>query len=57
MPLFHPRQDEWDEHFAVVGITIEGLTPTGRATLLLLEMNDENRLEMRSALYESGEWP
>jgi len=55
--LFHPRVDRWEEHFQVNGITLVGLTPSGRATLLLLEMNDDNRLQIREALHESGEWP
>ena len=42
VPLFHPRQHSWDEHFAwnVEGTEIIGLTPTGRATLVALHMND-----------------
>lgn len=32
-PLFHPRRDAWDNHFAFVGITLQGLTSIGRATL------------------------
>ena len=55
--LYHPRNDNWNEHFAVVGLKIEGLTAMGRATVLLLEMNDDNRLEIRSALTGNGEWP
>ncbi len=34
--LYHPRSDDWEEHFAVVGLMIEGLTAVGRATALLL---------------------
>ena len=35
VPLYHPRQDRWDEHFrATVDLgRIEGITPTGRATV------------------------
>lgn len=57
VPIFHPRHDRWEDHFETSGITIVGLTPTGRATVLLLEMNDDNRLQIRGALQESGEWP
>ena len=38
--LFHPRRHSWQEHFAFVGPTIIGLTPIGRATVRLLNMND-----------------
>jgi 5-methylcytosine-specific restriction endonuclease McrA len=55
VPLFHPRRDAWEDHFVFVGIAIQGLTATGRATVLLLEMNDDDRLEIRSALFDSGE--
>ena len=30
--LFHPRTDEWDDHFAMRAGMITGLTPVGRAT-------------------------
>ena len=41
-PLFHPRQHSWDEHFVwnVEGAEIIGLTPTGCATVVALNMND-----------------
>ena len=39
VPLFHPRLDAWDAHFAADGVVIIGRTPTGRATLRLLRLN------------------
>ena len=45
--LFHPRTDQWDEHFAVEGGIIVGLTPTGRATVRLLNMNANRRVQLR----------
>lgn len=50
VPLFHPRRDIWDEHFAVDGGFIVGLTPTGRATVRVLEMNATERVELRLPL-------
>src|ERR1022692_3767622 len=44
VPLFHPRRDRWAEHFAWRGPRIEGLTDTGRTTVLVLGMNDARRL-------------
>jgi hypothetical protein len=40
--LFNPRQDSWKEHFAWAAdrIRIVGQTPTGRATVALLDLND-----------------
>jgi hypothetical protein len=50
VPLFHPRRDKWAEHFAWGDLTVIGLTATGRATVWLLEMNSEERLQWRAAL-------
>ena len=53
--LFHPRIDHWTEHFrfdeAVSGrVSIVGLTPVGRATASLLQINDELRQVLRYEL-------
>jgi hypothetical protein len=39
--LFHPRQQTWFTHFrwSNDGTLVEGLTPTGRATVIALRMN------------------
>ena len=50
VPLFHPRRDRWTEHFAWRGPRIEGLTAIGRATVLVLGMNDARRLDLRAEL-------
>lgn len=41
-PLFNPRQQQWSEHFTWTerGTVIQGLTPTGRATWVRLDLND-----------------
>jgi len=49
VPLFNPRQDIWGDHFAVRGGRISGLTPKGRATVRLLNMNAPRRVELREA--------
>lgn len=54
--LFNPRSERWTEHFAVHGNRIVGLTPTGRATVWLLQMNCEERLELRADLIALGRW-
>jgi len=46
-PLFHPRQDDWDEHFRFDRLRIMGITPVGRATAELLDFNSERRLLIR----------
>jgi hypothetical protein len=45
--LFDPRTNVWPDHFAVSGGMIVGLTPVGRATVRLLNMNDPRRIELR----------
>ena len=49
VPLFHPRQDRWNDHFQVDTETgvISGKTPEGRATVSRLRMNVEMQLEAR----------
>jgi hypothetical protein len=45
--LFHPRTDLWSDHFVIDSGQIVGLTPTGRATVRLLNMNAPRRAELR----------
>ncbi len=53
--LFHPRQDHWEDHFRFDRATIVGLTPAGRATVRLLHMNDDRRINLREQwLIEGG---
>ena len=53
--LFDPRRDQWPDHFAFRGAYLEGLTPTGRATVEVLALNDARRLELRQELLGLGE--
>ena len=46
--LFNPRLHLWSDHFALSSEgLIEGLTPTGCATVRLLNMNAPRRVELR----------
>lgn len=58
-PLFNPRQDRWSEHFAwsANGLHIVGLTPTGRATIDALQMNNPFLLRARQLWIASGWHP
>jgi 5-methylcytosine-specific restriction endonuclease McrA len=49
VPLFNPRVDKWDDHFAwSAGYTrILGKTPAGRATAAALRMNGRARMRAR----------
>jgi hypothetical protein len=46
--LFNPRRQVWSEHFEWRGLEISGLTAVGRTTVAVLELNGEDRLELRS---------
>jgi HNH endonuclease len=52
--VFNPRTDRWDDHFRFIGAEIVGLTPTGRATARLLQINSERRLLLRRRLLSAG---
>ncbi|MEM9219170.1 MAG: HNH endonuclease [Cyanobacteria bacterium P01_F01_bin.150] len=41
VPLFNPRTQQWSDHFAWSSdkTQIDGITPTGRATVVVLKMN------------------
>ncbi len=41
-PIFDPRRQRWEDHFVWQqgGLIIAGLTPTGRATVEALQMNN-----------------
>jgi hypothetical protein len=51
VPVFNPCQQVWEEHFTVNGQTLEiiGLTPTGRAAVVALHLN--NSLQLSSRLF------
>ncbi|WP_165229694.1 HNH endonuclease [Aquisphaera insulae] len=50
--LYHPRSDRWSEHFAWEGPRLIGLTPVGRTTVQVLDMNDPLMVETREALIQ-----
>lgn len=48
--LYNPRVDLWADHFLLKDARIEGVTPVGRGTALLLRFNDEQRVLLRVEL-------
>ena len=58
VPLFHPRNQQWEHHFALrcdtESVEILGLTPEGRATVRLLGLNDEMQRMLRHQLWSEG---
>jgi hypothetical protein len=57
--LFHPRMQNWAEHFAwdENGLEIVALTAVGRVTVQLLRLNDEWLLQARRLWKMSGVHP
>ena len=49
VPLFHPRRQNWSDHFEwdVERTEIVGLTPVGRATIRVLQMNRPQLVRLR----------
>lgn len=62
VPLFHPVREQRAAHFAwtLEGDTIVGTTPTGRATVMRLDLNDERHdagfIRVSRALWVQGGW-
>jgi hypothetical protein len=56
--LYHPRRQQWDEHFELKrNFEIVGRTPEGRTTLTVLRLNDDTRLQIRQILADAGQYP
>jgi HNH endonuclease len=48
--LFNPRSDDWNSHFRLQAGRIVGLTPVGRTTVYVLNMNRPDRVRIRVEL-------
>lgn len=48
--LYHPRKDNWSEHFRLNRGYLEGLTAVGRVTVRLLQFNKASRVKERELL-------
>ena len=59
VPLYHPRQYRWDEHFAWNPdcSLIIGLTPIGRATVEILRLNRIGLVNLRRVLFSFNAHP
>ena len=47
--LFHPRRENWNEHFQSQAVYLIGRTPTGRTTTRVLNMNSDDQVTLRSS--------
>jgi hypothetical protein len=59
VPLFNPRHMDWNEHFTWNEDATEmlGITPTGRATITLLQTNRNGVMNIRRVLAIMGDHP
>jgi hypothetical protein len=59
VPLFHPRLDRWDDHFAWNDdfTQIVGISAVGRATVTALQMNAVNLQNWRRVMRLAGLHP
>jgi hypothetical protein len=57
--LFNPRTQDWEDHFRWANDrrTLVGRTPTGRATIVALDMNSDLHREARRLWFETGWLP
>ncbi len=46
-PLFHPRRQAWEDHFEYQAFFVAGKTACGRATVQVLAMNAQARIDLR----------
>jgi hypothetical protein len=52
-PFFNPRIQQWQEHFQFVEGQIVPLTPSGRVTTFILQLNHRDRVLERQRLLDS----
>jgi len=57
--LFHPREDQWADHFQITPESgeIVGRTPVGRATVVRLGLNSEAQVAARQQWMRLGLFP
>lgn len=56
-PIFHPRSPAWADHFRWDGAVVVPLTPTGRATVAVLDLNRPQIVGIRLEEAERGRHP
>lgn len=55
--LFNPRRQAWQRHFRWEGLTVVGLTSTGKATVIALRLNHPLQLTAREFWAEFKVFP
>ncbi len=57
VPFYHPRRQQWADHFRIEGARIVPLTPEGRVTAAILQLNNHDRILERQQLLDAGAYP
>jgi len=57
VPFFNPRTQIWEEHFKLQGAVIQPLTPEGRVTVKILNINSDTRITERQNLINNNLYP
>jgi hypothetical protein len=52
--LFHPRFDDWNDHFRWRGPVLAGITDVGRTTIKVLKINHPDSIRLRGSLRSEG---
>jgi hypothetical protein len=56
-PFYNPRTQHWNLHFNLEGAQIIPLTPIGRVTIAILQINHPERVLERQHLIQAGKYP
>ncbi len=54
--LYNPRTQTWSDHFRLYDVFITGLTPEGRVTIEILQMNHPDQIATRRLLVDHDLW-
>ena len=57
IPLFNPRRHRWTRYFEWNGPFLIGRMPVGRATIAVLNLNMDLRVDHRQSLIQEGVFP
>lgn len=55
-PFFNPRTQSWNDHFRLEGAQVIPLTPEGRVTITILQINHPDRIAERERLIAAGRY-
>lgn len=55
-PFFNPRKQRWEDHFRLEDAQITPLTPEGRVTTIILQLNHPDRIQERERLLQAGKY-